>query len=66
MHAVSRKTDYYRWQPHQYKGCWIVYRWEREGKDRVIAIYGGTQRGKPLKLFSSAEEAIAKCEELNA
>ena len=64
--AKKSPTDYYNWQPHLYKGCWIVYRWQRDGRDRTLEYSGGSNRGKPMKLFASVEEAISKAEELNA
>ena len=59
-------ADHYTWQVHQYKGCYVLYRWVRVGKERKIELWGGSKGGKPLKLFASIEEALAKCEELNA
>lgn len=66
--AIKQKSpaDHYAWQVHLYKGCYVLYRWVRSGRERRIEPWGGSKQGKPLKLFASIEEAIAKCEELNA
>lgn len=64
--AIRKQADHYEWQPHRFKGCYVLYRWVKKGRERTVEAWGGSKSGKPLKVFASLQEAIAKAEELNA